>query len=81
MIRSCFLSSAAENSKSPVTTPCLPAFQSLGRPSEKADQAAPRLLGRTVSNKVGLCQLGGGFQIGLDIARRLRVKKSQAIWE
>ena len=39
------------------------------------------LLGRTVSDEVALRQLAGGFQTGLDIARKLRVRKGQTSWE
>ena len=43
----------------------------------------PRIavLSRTVSDKVALCQLAGGFQIGLDITRQPRVRKGQTSWE
>ena len=54
-------------------------FRAKKRVSEKRPPIC--ILGRRVSDKIALCQLAGGFQIGLDIARQLKVRKGQAIWE
>ena len=52
--------------------PCQIAFDSPKRLAEKADRTPILNLERRISDKVALCQLVGGFEIGMDICQRLR---------
>ena len=51
----------------------------LGRSKQRTAPVAPFLAGQYP--KTALCQPRGGFQIRLDIARKLRVRKGQTSWE